>query len=488
MSVKARFNEAIGSSRLRTVLIVMHLALLAAVLMQDHVRSPDEATYRALARSMEQGRFTIWLDILDPAPPDVVRTHGYPAFLLLVSQVSGSVHAVYVAQALVYLGMLALVLLLLAQEGGRVVRRQNLFLLLMLPQFQVFYYVGQVFPETLMTFLNVWVALLALREPTRKRLLLLAMVLAISFWVRPVMLLLPLFILVGDLVLVRGAARWHRLRANALVLLVFLLLGPLPFTLWNIRAHGVASPVPLTGSALLTNLGFWQLRLPGYGTMYYFQYNTFGREIIPLVSEEAAEQYYLAHEEQWSRIDSTTRHSMTRLDSLQIPLMWIDTMYITRSAAYTVALDRTIAAENRRMIREEPLYYLGTRIYAAVRLWITNINLPMEKVVYTPTPGVRPKVGRPAGVKGWAKALLPFVITGTTFGIGLPLLARAVWRDRRRWFQRRYLLYLIVYVWLVHVPMVIQSRYTVPVHALAIACFAMMLVDRMERREEPGKG
>jgi len=53
-----------------------------------------------------------------------------------------------------------------------------------------------------------------------------------------------------------------------------------------------------------------------------------------------------------------------------------------------------------------------------------------------------------------------------------------IFRDRERWFPRRYLLYMIMYVWLIHVPMVIQSRYTVPVHVLAILCITLALTDR----------
>lgn len=479
--IKNRILDLLDRPSFRTLLLVLHVLIVCVVVIKDNVRSPDEATYMGLARSMEKGGYSVWQDILDPPPTDVVRTHGYPTFLFLIAKLGGDRRAVFAVQALLYLGMLTILLSLLAAGKGNVVGRQNIFLLIMLPQFQIVYYVGQIFPEILMAFAGVMAVFLAWRRDRLSHQVILGAVLAIGFWVRPVFLLFPLFMLLADLVLVKGMERWKTMKWNVLALFFFLLLGPLPFTLWNLNAHGVARPVPLTGSALISNLGIWQLRLPGYGTMHYFQYNYFGREIIPAVDPDEAEMYYQRYQEQWSRIDSVTRGSMTQQDEVLLPLMEQDSLYVTRSPEYTVALDRAIASENRRMILDEPMHYLATRLYAAVRLWVTNINLPMEKIVYRPTPGVRPVVGKPVGLMGWAKALVPFLITVSTFGVGIPLLILSVWRDPRRWYDRRYMLYLIGYVWMIHIPMVIQSRYTVPVHGLAIACFAFMISDRRSR-------
>lgn len=477
--------EVLSTRKARVVLWSIHLLMLLVVLWLPHGAAPDQVTYFRLADGLREGSFSIWNGIIDPAPIDVLRTHGYPAFLAVWRSISDRVELIFVAQGALYLLTLALLVRTL-RGGANGQLRQNLFLLLMLPQFQMLHYVCNIFPEMLtgtLCALAVW----AFLQPMGvRRAALVGTILAAAFWVRPAMLFFPVFLLLADLFFAPRGERARNLRDGLLATTVFVLLAPLPFTWWNLRSHGVASPVPLSGSAVNSNLGIWQLRLPGYGTMHYFQYSTFGREFIPLVNDQQAAEYFLRYQEQWARIDSVSRLSMTASDSVNLPIMATrkDDLYVTRSPAYTVALNKVISAENRRMMTEEPLYYLCSRLYAAVRLWVTNINLPMKKVVYEPKPGVVPIVGEPVGLKGWLAAIAPFLLTFITFGIGLPLLAWRMIRDPGPWRGRRHLIALILYVWMVHIPMSIQSRYTVPVHALAIACFAFMITDRWVTRRK----
>lgn len=475
-----------ASRRTHLFLWGIHFLMLVVMLLLPHGEAPDQVTYFRLADGLREGRFSIWNGIIDPAPLDVLRTQGYPAFLALWRSITGRVELIFLAQGALYMATLALLAALLRQ-GARDHLRANLFLLMMLPQFQMLHYVCSVFPEILAGCLCALAAWMFTRPSGLRRDLLLAGTLAAAFWVRPAMLFAPVFLLLADLFFASAKERFVNLRHGLFVALLFVLLAPLPYTLWNLRGHGVASPVPLAGSAVNSNLGIWQLRLPGYGTMHYFQYSTFGREFIPLVGDDEAARYFLEYQAQWARIDSVSRMSMTAADSVNMPIMAtrMNDLYVTRSPSYTIALDKAISAENRRMVLDEPLYYVGTRLYAAARLWITNINLPMRKVVYVPGTGVRPIVGDPEGWKGWAGAIAPFLLTFTTFGLGLPWLAWRILRDPGRWRVRRHLLALILYVWMVHIPMSIQSRYTVPVHALAIACFAFMLTDRREERPGP---
>lgn len=485
-----RVKAGLNTAKARNALLGAHLVLLIGAFFLGHTEAPDQATYYALADGLAQGSYSVWNGILDPAPVDLLRTHGYPVFLMLVRSISKNPTLLFACQSILHVLTILLLLRFIA-PGPEGHLRQSLFLLLLLPQFQLVYYAHQVFPETLMATLGVSFVLL-ITDPIRSipRTVLLGLLAAAIFWVRPVMLFFPLFILLLDLVFVAGSLRWPLLRRNAAMMAIALLLGPLAFGWWNLRAHGVFKPIPLSGSSVNSNLGIWQLRLPGYGTMHYFQYNYFGREVLPLVNDDEAAAFYAAYEDQWERIETEAARSMTEVDVRNMPVMaeHRTELYATRSPAYTMALDDVIGKENKQMIQDEPLYYLGTRLYAGVRLWVTNINLPMDKVVYEPTPGVRPKVGRPNGLSGWASALVPFLITFFTFGIGIPLLLGSVIGSLRgrtgRWAPWRYALYMIGYVWVVHVPMSIQSRYTVPVHALAIACIALLLAGAMSRKVE----
>jgi hypothetical protein len=54
------------------------------------------------------------------------------------------------------------------------------------------------------------------------------------------------------------------------------------------------------------------------------------------------------------------------------------------------------------------------------------------------------------------------------------LLSGDLWRRRSRWLPHRFTPLLIVYAWLIHMPMSIQSRYSVSVHRVVFFCCASM--------------
>ncbi|MCW5897651.1 MAG: hypothetical protein KIT10_00140 [Flavobacteriales bacterium] len=474
-----RLERLLSQRGTRHLLLSLHmLMMVAAFAVFGKQPSGDQATYLGLAEGLERGAFSYWHGILEQPPIETYRTHGYPAFLWLVRRFAQDTTAVRVAQSVLHL----LTLLLLLRWAGRRpdgLLRQNVLLLLLLPQFQLLHYAHEILPETLMAFLCTAIALTGMGTPGMRRAVLLGLLIAAGFWVRPVLLLFPLFVLLADLLLARGAERITMLRGHTITLVVFLLAAPLPFGLWNLRTHGVFKPVPISGSAVVSDLGFWQHRLPGYGSMRYFHYNFFGREILPWVDDDAAARWYTIYNAQWDRIEAAAEPFMSEADRRDIPIMDAGhkDLFITRSAGITLALDSIIRREMMANIQAEPGYYLATRCYTAIRLWITNINRPMAHWVFTPDAGDRPLVGWPAGPGGWVAMLAPFLITAVTFGLGGLFLLWRILRDRRSWHERRYALLLIAYLWMIHIPMVIQSRYLVPVHALVVASIAMAWVE-----------
>jgi hypothetical protein len=107
----------------------------------------------------------------------------------------------------------------------------------------------------------------------------------------------------------------------------------------------------------------------------------------------------------------------------------------------------------------------------------------MERMVFRPEPGVRPVVGTANGIKGWLGMLAPFLLSFVTFGIGGIFLVVCVIRYRQQWHERRYALFLVGYIWVIHIPMAIQSRYTVPVHGVVIALIAVAAVEQFLSRQ-----
>ncbi len=473
-----RLKELLSRRGTRNMLLVLHLLMMVAAFAVFGSRpSGDQATYLGLAEGLERGAFSYWHGIIDPPPIETYRTHGYPAFLWSVRQFSQDLSAVRMAQTLLHL----FTLLLLLRWAGRHPQgllRQNVLLLLLLPQFQLLHYAHEILPEAVMVLLCTAIGLGGMGTAGMRRAWLLGLLIAAGFWVRPVLLLFPLFVLLADLFLTRGPERRLLLRQHAVTLIVFLIAAPIPFGLWNLRTHGVFKPVPISGSAVISNMGLWQHRLPAYGSMRYFHYNYFGREIVPWVDDDAAARNYAEYNVQWDRIEAAAEPFMSEADRRNIPVMeGHKDLFITRSAGYTMALDSIIRRETMASIQAEPGHYLATRAYTALRLWFTNINRPMIHWVFTPDAGDRPVVGWPASPGGWVAMLAPFLITAITFGLGGLFLLWRILRDQQRWHARRYALYLIGYLWLIHVPMSIQSRYLVPVHALVVLCIAMAWVE-----------
>lgn len=471
-------GRTLRSRRTRAALLVLHALVLAASFRMFRAeRGADQSTYVGLAEGLENGVFSYWHGIVDPPPVEVYRTHGYPAFLAACRWFSHDLLVVKVAQAVLYAAALLLLLHVLHRLRPGAVAAQNMLLVLALVDLPLLVYPQLILPEAVMVFLNaaILAAALARSGPWWLRAPVLGACMAIAFHVRPVMLLLPVLLVLVDAIVLRGAGRWAVVRGAGLAMVTALVLGPLAFAFWNRKHHGVFRPLPIAGSAVVSNMGIWQLRLPGYGTLHYFRWSAFGREAIPWVNDEEAARHYAAYERQWQRIDSLAMLHATPDDRLHLAAMepHLDSLFATRSPRLTMAYDSIVAAENRRMIAEAPGYYLASRLYTAVRLWITNINVPMRHTVWKPAPGDRPVAGRPAGAAGWARALMPFTITFLLFGIGLPLLFRHVVRHRKGWVAHRHALAIIAYVWLIHVPMSIQSRYTVPVHLLVFLCYAL---------------
>ena len=473
-----RAGALLRGRRARTILIGSHVLAIALSFRVFHdERSPDRCTYRGLADGIAAGHYSYWNGLLDPAPGEVYRTHGYPVFLWAIRAVTKELLAVKVVQSLLHACAIALLLLLLARLRPGDVRAQNLLLLITLPDVPLLMYPQLLFPETLMEVLCVLLAWVAITRSGGSKWLLIGLLMAAAYWVRPVMALFPLLPPLADALFLRGAERRREVGTGLASAVLAIALGPLAFGWWNLSNHGIFNPLPLTGSSVVSNMGIWQLKLPGYGTMHYFRWTRFGSEIVSWADPDEAARNYVEYERQWRAIDSTAMLSATPQDTLALRAMipHLDSLFATRSPQLTVAYDKVVAAANRRMILEDPVYYIASRAYTAVRLWITNINMPMDRTVWQLPADHRPVIGRPKGVSGWARAFAPFFTTLLLFGVGLPLLFRDVWRRRALWKAWRFPLLLITYVWLIHVPMSIQSRYMIPIHLLVFFCYALML-------------
>jgi len=171
---------------------------------------------------------------------------------------------------------------------------------------------------------------------------------------------------------------------------------------------------------------------------------------------------------QWDRIDAAAAPFLSDRDRANLPTMRSrPELFLTYDTPYTLARSQAIEREYAARIREAPGYYLATRVYTAARVWITGVN-----VARLHEPGFKSKL----------VALYPTVVSFLSFGLGLPF---AAWAIARRGSARAstlpFWLFGFVY-WGAHVPMSIQSRYTVPMHLGALVLVAAALHGRIRLR------
>ncbi len=440
------------------------LIVIAAAVLMRNARSGDHSTYWELARGTLQGKYSFWHS-LTPYPPDTLRTPGYPIFVALASFGCTSLRTLLLVQAGLYLAAVAIVCRILWRLVPDDLLPRTLFLFVLMPSIQLVYYTALVFPECLLSFLIV--AYLD-AEIARRHWVICGVLLGAVILVRPIYALYPI-VRAGPELLASADMRTATKRAVGVAAVAIALM--LPYGAWNQVHFGTFSLMPIEGSAGNIHMGFWQHRLPGKFSRRYWP-NFQGRELIPFVSDAESARYFEEYNQEWDEIERQAEPFFTATDRKnQEEFKKRTDLFSTYSQRYTVARARIIARYTWNHIRAEPGYYVATRLYTAFRLWVTGVNM-----LVIGQPGFLPKVS----------ALYPTLVT-LIFLVG-GLIVAVVQSVRRRPEMRRTLPIwsLLVYGWLVHVPVSIGSRYTVPLHFAALLLSSLGLSSLIRARIPPG--
>jgi hypothetical protein len=455
----------------RGLLLLNLLAALAVAAATFHTVSGDHHTYLGYADGLLHGRYSYWYFFPDYIP-DTFRNPGYPVFLFLLKGVGLPEGGIRLIQVGLYLATIVVLLRLLARyEASSSWTLRNLFLLLLLPNVQLAYFAAVIFPEVLVAFLLAlygWVAI-AWPANTWRRTIALGLLAGAVFQARPIFLLFPGLQLLLDFWQTRPKAAFAWGQAVALLGLFGLTM--LPYAYWNYRHHGVLKPTSLEGGAGVMQIGFWALRMPGYHETRYWG-NLMGDEIVPFADSAAVPGYIAAFNREWDDIEAACRPLLTPRDAHYLPLMRRDhpDLFPTYTSAYTQQREKLLTQATLVNIRREPGYYLKTRLYTLVRLWVTGIQKPAWRTATSP----RAKI----------TVLYPMLVSGFTFllalvSIGWVLLKRRAVTSAVGW---RFALALVVYFGLIHLPFAIQARYTVPVRPWLLFAIALALGAWLSRR------
>ncbi|RZK61559.1 MAG: hypothetical protein EOO59_04755 [Hymenobacter sp.] len=451
------------------------LATLAVAASAFPVASGDHYTYLGYADGLLHGRYSYWYFYPDYIP-DTFRNPGYPLFLGLLKGLGLGEAGIRVVQVGLYAATIGLVLQLARRSeapGSWLVR--NLFLVLLLPNVQLAYFSALIFPEGPVGFLLAAYAVVALTWPVGswRRTVGLALLAGLVFQCRPVFILFPL----GQVALDFWLTRPRRAFAWGQAATFLLLYGAtmLPYAAWNYRHHGVFKPTSLEGGAGVMQVGFWALRMPGYHETRYWG-NQMGDEVVRFADSAQVPGYIAAFNHEWDIIDAQCRPLLTARDRHYLPLMRRDhgLLFPTYSTAYTQRREQLLMQANLADIRREPGYYLQTRLYTLVRLWVTGVQVNAWRAATTPVARL--------------KVLYPALVSGLTFLVALLGIAWALVRSR--WLRAQptwwLALALVAYFGLVHLPFAIQARYTVPVRPWLLLATALALAAWLQRRALAG--
>ena len=217
------------------------------------------------------------------------------------------------------------------------------------------------------------------------------------------------------------------------------------------------------------HMGWWSGMIPGHCEHWYWN-NCAAVELIRFAPADGAHARSAAFEEQWRTIDAALRPWMTRTDSTMLGA-WADrrSVFRTYSTGYTLERERLLKQAVMEEAADHPLYTLAYKAYSALRLWVTGIQLDQWQR---------------AGLSGRLKQLYPFVLTLATFILGCWASVR-LWRTHRSSRSRLVFIWsALIYFGAIHIPFVIQSRYTIPVRMLLLVLIALALA----RRPAPEEG
>ena len=442
------------------MLIGLNLITAFASFKQASNRTfPDSQGYWLMAEGIGQGRFTAWYE-LEEYYPETLRTPGYPTFLLIIKTIHDSKDFVRYTQFMLYLIALYLALQILEKLTSDKPPK-HIFLTLTAVNIQVPYYAGIISSEMLSVFLTIlFIYILTCKPLTIKYGLLLGFVGACNFHSRPAFMLFP--ILVGIFLILYSKTNW---KYSVLSLLVFFGIL-LHYGLWNKYHHDKFKFTPIEGGGGVAHTGYWSFKLPkGYSERYYWDNKMVSDWTDPFsFSVAERESNRNEFESEWNHIIEELGHIMTPKDSIiykQMGSLNKGTFYTYRSEI-PILREKLLVEALKENIKEDPIYYLKSRIYSFFRFYFSGINPD--------------RLNQAKSLKNRIEILLPFTITFTFIALGMILsVLYGLKKLKRLKFEYFVMILMILYQGAVHIPFTIKSRYTIPVHILILVLLSYIL-------------
>ncbi len=445
----------------RTLFVIVLVALAHAALFIAYQRPDwdvawsDQGGYKQLGAAMARsGEFTRFPD----SPvfiPEVIRTPGYPAFVAVVYRFFGEhTMPVAIAQAFVF----ALICLIVYAIGRRVAgERTATMAAVMTAVFPPLpYYGALVLTEVWTTLMMVLACLVCLRAMQHDRVrdfVLAGVLFSLTTIVRPAFVLLPFGLAIAMPVLVpseraraRRVGQWVALAVAAAITLV-------PWFTYNYVYLGRVTLSPAGGIGRGLWEGSWQGRWPGqlHNELTHAAEQTADRDALDRRVRDTAAAAGLPPE-----------RMLTYVHEWQdIRRIWeAPTDPMERARARVVA-DEEYLRHALVHIRDDVPGWIARRlVYGTFILWASDLPIRYTDINATP-PLVRRTI--------WALqvVLLGIAVAGVWMLLG-----------RRRFGEAALLTLPLLYVTGVHLPLLCETRQSLPVKPLVITLAAVAMTSR----------
>ena len=370
----AKWKELL-TDKIFLILVFFNVLVSFLVFMMASGRaSGDELDYVNLAQSIISGGFSSF-EGLENQYPNNIRTPGYPLFLAFFLKLSSNLLVVKVSQLILYFISLGLWVAIFIELKFQK-RSLYIFLCLTGVSIQLSYYSAMVMSEILAIFLISILAYLVFFKNYNifYRITLITIALALLTLIKPINIFLPLLYL--PLIFHKKSGRVHLLTFSILVFSITLS----PWIIWNIKNHDAPSPMSAQGSPILLYTGFWASKLPNNFRLPKSMYapRTYDDIFNPyyyLYTEEEKENAKIQFLKEVREIHLIANQSLSLSEKRDIALMdSVDGIFNTYPSDYVQNRDELFMQYFVKKVMDEPLYYLGTRIYTFPRLFFAGIN------------------------------------------------------------------------------------------------------------------
>ena len=238
--------------------------LVAGIIFSLSLNSsfPDQNDYLALAESILNGKFSSYF-FLENYYPATLRSPGYPLFLASILAIFQTSLFVKYAQLFMYFFSIILSIKIIEKLSESQLS-QYIFIALSTICIQIPYYSALISSESLTIFIIIYNIYILLVKDIKNIFVNALTGFTFSFLVltKPAFLLLP-FLLIFLAIILKSNLK------NYIFIIIFFLLGLMPFSAWNYANHGVFKPTTIEGMATIAHMGYWNFKLPvGYKSQF----------------------------------------------------------------------------------------------------------------------------------------------------------------------------------------------------------------------------